>query len=135
MKSGNVQLLGVKEQLQENLSSNQIANTLDDLMFKFLELVVKNTNMLEYVVTELIIHIFTNARRKFSNVPTPELQDSLFSIIVCDNKDTKLKLLRELRIERTIYFKVLENFEGYAREYIKETSLSLTGNRVSPRIK
>lgn len=134
MKSSNTQLLGLTEDLQENLSSNQIAETLDDLMFKFMEKVILNTDYVEYVITELIIHIFTDARRKFSRTPKKELQDALFSFIVCSNKAMKPKLLRDLRLERTVYFKILENFTKLANEYIEELPACLKAGKPSDKI-
>lgn len=134
MKTSNSQLLGLKEQLPENLSSNQIAEILDDLLFKFMEKVIINTDYMEYVITELIIHVFTDARRKFSRADKKEFKETLFSLIVCNNKQMKIKLLRELRLERTIYFKILENFTKLANEYLEELPACLKAGKPSEKI-
>jgi len=132
MRSANSSLFSVTEQLQDNYSSSQLAETLDDLLFKFLDLLLKNTTILEYTLVELLVHICTNSRRKFSNVEVNDLQDTMFSFIVCEEKN--LKTLREMRLERTIYFKLLEDFEAIARVYLDEVASSLKGKTRSPKI-
>lgn len=127
MRSANVSLLAVKEQIQSNPSSNQLIETLDDLMFEFLSRVVLSTDYIEYTLCELSVHIFTNARRKFSAIAPSELKDFIFSFIVCNNKTEKLKILRSMRLERTVYFEILKNFEKFAVNYINESEIVLNG--------
>lgn len=127
MRSANVSLLAVKEQIASNPSSNQLIETLNDLMFEFLQKVIVNTDYVEYAAAELAVHIFTNARRKFSAVNPSELKDALFSFIVCRNKQEKIKILRDLRLERTIYFKIIEDFENLSKRYIDECEVVLKG--------
>jgi hypothetical protein len=117
MVSANTALLKVKEQLNENLSSVQIARTLDTLIFKSLTSLIQHTNHLEYVSVELLYHIFHNMRRKFSNKPHDELRDALFSFIVNKKKTGKAVEIRRLGLERSIYFKILRSFETDARIY------------------
>lgn len=108
-----------KERLQENLSSEQIANTLDTLLFRALRPVVLYTNHLEQTLAELLPFIVSNARRKFSNKPQEVLIDTVFSVIVGTNKKAKLKLLRELRLERTVYFNCFNSLEAIYKAYMQ----------------
>lgn len=125
MRSGNVQLLALKEQIETNLSSHCLAQTLDDLIFKFIDIAVKDTTFVESAIVELIVHVFTDSRRKLSTIPKQELQDQLFSFIVCEKPDKKQKLLRDARIERSVYFRILEIFIKISDEYLQELPKSL----------
>jgi hypothetical protein len=125
MISANTALLKVKEQLQENLSSVQIARTLDSLIFKSLGSMIQHTDHIEYVLVELLYHIFHNMRRKFSNKPHDELRDALFSLIVNKKKTGKVAEIRRLGLERSIYFKILRSFEIDAQTYITDMEQAL----------
>lgn len=120
MRSSNVQLLAVKEQIETNLSSHCLAQTLDDLIFRFIDIAIRDTLFVESAIVELIVHVFTDSRRKLSTIPKQELQDQLFSFIVCEKPEHKTKLLRDARIERSVYFRILEIFIRISEEYMQE---------------
>jgi len=117
MSKADFDIIHFKERLQENLSSEQIADTLDTLLFRALRPIVLHTDYLEQTLAELLPFIASNARRKFSNKSQPELIDTLFSVIVGTNKKAKLKKLRELRLERTVYFHCFNTLEHILDEY------------------
>lgn len=134
MRSGNVQLLAVKEQIETNLSSHCLAQTLDDLIFRFMEIAIRDTTFVESTIVELIVHVFTDSRRKLSTVPKQELQDQLFSFIVSEKPDKKQKLLRDARIERSVYFRILEIFIKIAEEYLTELPKALATLEPTPKM-
>ena len=104
-------LLQVNERLSENLSSLQIADVLDELLFNAMEPVVEGTNILESILVEVLPFTATNARRKFSSLEShQDFIDHLFSFMVV-NKKHKMKLIKQARMERTLYFKALDIFE------------------------
>lgn len=123
--TGNYQLLALNETISENLSSVQIAETLDDLIFKALTPLIKNSNYIEYAILELMPHIFLNQRRKFSNKEPETLKDAIFSFIMSDDKEAKTKLLRKQTLERTVYFTILSSFEKDAKAYLESVRLRL----------
>jgi hypothetical protein len=125
MISSNFQLLKIKEKIEENLAGNQIAKTLDDLLFNCLKPIIFNTNFMEYVLVELLPHIFLNQRRKFSNKSLDDLRDAIFSFIMTDNDEEKMKLLRKQGLERSIYIAALQTFEVSAQQYLEETETQL----------
>lgn len=110
MRNPDLALLQITERLAENLSSSQIASTLDELILRALSPLV-GFNLLETVLVEILPFTATNARRKFSALSQNDFVDKLFSVIVVDNKKQKLQLLREIRMERTLYFTTLSMFE------------------------
>jgi hypothetical protein len=134
MRSGNVQILAVEEDIKTNYSSHCLAQTLDDLIFKFIEIAVSNTTFVEAAIVELIVHVFTDSRRKLSKMPKQDLQNQLFSFIVCEKQPSKLKLLRDARIERSIYFKILKIFMRISEEYINEVPNSLKSLKPTDKI-
>ena len=138
VRDSNIQLLALKETIQTNPSSNQLIQTLDDLMMKALELITMETRYLHYAFVELLPHVLTNARRKLSAIPPQERADILFSFIVSDHKPSKVQLIKDLRLERTIYFKVLEDLDPVFKEYIAKLPKALkTGDyrEIGPLVK
>lgn len=132
MISANTALLSLKEKLQENLSSVQIARTLDGLLFKALTPLVQHSNYLEYTMVELLYHIFHNMRRKFSNRTHDDLRDSLFTLIVTKRKTGKTAEMRRLGLERSIYFKVLLTFEKDAQLYVDDMPKAMAAGQKTP---
>ena len=125
MHNANYQLLKVKEQISENLSSVQIANILDDLIMRCLKPLVKNTKYLEYSLLELLPYIFLNQRRKLSNRPTEDLRNDIFTFIMIDDFDEKIKILKRLRLERSVYLTVLSSVEEVSKKYLEEINSNL----------
>jgi hypothetical protein len=118
-------LLKIKEKISGNPSSVQIAKTLDELLFKCVEPVIRNTHYMEYVLVELLPHVFMNQRRKFSNKPLDQLRDAIFTIIMTDNIEEKCILLKKQGLERNIYFTAFSYLEKYALEYLAEINTQL----------
>lgn len=134
--TGNYQLLRINEQITENLSSVQIAGTLDDLIFNALTPLIRNSNYLEYVILELLPHIFLNQRRSFSKRNSgTSLKDSIFSFIMADDKEEKIKLLRKQNLERTVYFEALKQFEKAGKVYLDTVKTRLHDPKIKTNAK
>ena len=128
--SGNTQLLRLEEDLKENLSSVQIAKTLDDLIFKAIDPLIRNSKFVEYTILELLPHVFLNKRRKFSSKKVEDFRDALFSFIMSDNTDEKIALLRKQTLERTVYFALLDRFNRDAIRYLDAVQQKIRGKNI-----
>jgi len=112
-------LLSLKERLSENLSSAQLADTLDDLIFAALKPIMLATDHIEQTLAEMLPFVASNGRRKFAVMAQADLVNALFSVINGTDKKEKLKLLRSVRLERTIHFSCLKSFELLAGRHTK----------------
>lgn len=111
------QLLQLQEKLKDNLSSAQIAGTLDELLMRALNPLIQNTQFVEYFLADVLPYSVYNSRRKLSNVPIQKFHDMLMSVVVSPRKDEKLATLRKMRMERTIYFMILKTFKVLATQH------------------
>lgn len=123
--SSSITLLKIQEQLTENYSSPQIIKTLDNLLFNALQPLMLNSDFVDYVLVELLPHVFLNQRRKFSNVLFQELRDNLFSVVMIEDRVEKIKLLRKQNLERSVFFALLVAVEKQALLYLAETNKQL----------
>jgi hypothetical protein len=119
-------LLTVKEKISYNPSSVQIADTLDYLIFKAIKPVIYNTHYVEKTLVEIISFVAVNGRRKLSKISQQELTDMLFTIIVSNNNDEKYNLLKKIRLERSVYFMLLDSLHRLGDIYIKSFIVTKT---------
>jgi len=110
-------LLAVKERLQHNLGGNQIASIIDTLLLAAVRPIVYNTNYIDHLMAELFTPVFTNRRRKYSNVERAEFIDKLFTYVVTPSKHNKKNILSMLRLERNILFDALSDFFTKTKNY------------------
>jgi hypothetical protein len=111
------ELLSFKERLDSNYSSDQLSETLDDLIFKALRPIFFTTDHVQQTLVEMLPFVASNARRKFTNMPRGEFVDSLFTVITGHNKEANFKLLRKIRLERTVFFACIASFDNITADY------------------
>lgn len=103
-------LLSIKERLNMNLSGNQIAAILDTLLVGAAYPVLESSDFIECAIAELLTPIFSNGRRKYSNVERSDFLNKMFTLVVIPSKRRKKVLLSEIRIERNVLFDTLSEF-------------------------
>jgi len=105
-------LLSFRERINENLSSGQLADILDDLLFNALRPIFFNTDHVEQTLIEMLPFVASNARRKFTNMPREDFVDTLFTIVASHDKEAKFVMLRKIGLERTVYISCLKSFDA-----------------------
>ncbi len=120
------QLLQLQEKIKDNLSSAQIAGTLDELLMRAMAPLIDHTMFIEWFFADVLPYAVYNSRRKLSNVPTQKFHDMMLSVIVAVPKTEKLATLRKMRMERTIYFMALKAFHDLATAYLSAMEQGLT---------
>jgi len=110
-------LLNIKEQLNYNLSGSQIVAVLDTLLMSAVTPILENTNFVENTIAELFTSIYSNNRRKYSNVERTDFICKLFTMLATPSKVRKKLLLTELRLERNVWFDMLAEFFKRTKEY------------------
>lgn len=109
----------VDKQIQDNLSSSQIAEILNHLLFQALKPIMMETNLVECVLASLLNTIYSDHRRKLSTLPKSELVDLVFTILSTPDKDRKWELVKRLRLERSIWFNTIELFNRRCESYLR----------------
>ncbi len=100
-----------------NLSGEQIEYILDTLILNAIVPMMRYTSIVEDTLAESIHLISANQKRKLAIVEGEQLISALFSVVVSDNLDQKVAILKELQLERSIYFRIFEIFTANFNQY------------------
>jgi len=123
------EILDVKETLKENLSGEQIEVVLDELIHDPIKNLIKCTTLVEDMLSEAIALVAANQKRKLASIGGAALVSSLFSIIVSKNVEFRAYAIKELQLERSIYFHLFKIFNAALDGYIKYSLLFLEATK------
>lgn len=107
----------VDKQIDENMSSEQIAGVLDHLLFQALKPVLFETDLVECVLASIINPIYSDHRRKFSTLPKADLVNLVFGVLTTPTKQNKWELILKSRLERSVWFQIIDLFHKRCRTY------------------
>lgn len=111
-------VLSVSESLDVNYTSSQLLSVLDNALFYAVEAIIRNTNWMNLVLSNVITWYSENARRKISSMATKdEVYGTLISVILSTDPDYKIEKLKELQLERSLWFKSVRMFTINCPEY------------------
>lgn len=112
-------VLSIKESLDTNYTSNQLLSVLDVSLFYAVEAILRNTNWMNLILSNVITWYCDNTRRKISS--TAENRDEVFStlisVILSTDVDYKLERLKSLQLERSLWFKSCKMFISNCPEH------------------
>lgn len=133
----NKNILAIKEQLKDNLSSNQISQILDKFLYSALQPIVFYSNYAESFLINIIYQIYNDHRRKFSILTKEELINNIYITIASEDKNIKWKYILNMRLERTIWQNVVysfiekcKNYDLYERKYINSKNKIKWNNKL-----
>ena len=119
------QLLSVPEEIDENLSSNQIIEILDYLLYEALYPMLVATNRSQEWLAEMMPLISFDSRRKLSGQPKEKSLDLLFKAAFSNDPKFTLRTIKRLRLERRFVVVFLERLHGKAGSYLENHRQSL----------
>lgn len=118
MNSTHSNLLGLKEKITTNLSGEQITYVLDTFLNRAIKPIIHNTYFMDRYIAELLPFVISNARRKLSfNLTNVKLAEHLFSFLTADSSKYKYKYYVDAKLERSITFSALFEFERLTLGY------------------
>lgn len=104
-------VLSVTETLDVNYTSSQLLSVLDNALFSAVESIIRNTDWMNLVLSNVITWYSENARRKISSTATKdEVYSTLISVILSSDIDYKIEKLKALQLERSLWFKSVKMF-------------------------
>lgn len=114
------------------LTGAQTAEVLDILLHRALQPIFLSSNCMKIPLAQISYQITLNQRRKFSSLPTSELQPKLYSLFLSNNKDS-FDLFVECKLQRDIKFKMLNwyldskdiqnSVDSSCREYVYDNAI------------
>lgn len=110
-------VLGLVEQLNENLTGGQIEAVLDSLILAPIKLIIKHTTLVERMFAEMLPLVVSNTRRRIGFHDNQQTIDLLFSFLMDRDINRRVKLFAEMRLERTVPFHIITLFESLVKDY------------------
>jgi hypothetical protein len=112
-----------KAALTHNLTGGQIQSVLDDLIYNSLAPLVKSSDVFDIQIVYLLGVTARNRKRKLSALPREEFITSLCHCLITDDRDKKIHVLTNSKIERGFVYNFVVNFlkevAGYTDLYRK----------------
>ncbi len=108
---------GVDEHIKGNYSSQQLIQVLDDLIIRTITPIIETTNYVDQVISNLITWYSENSRRKISIIPKDKLLLLFMMYLATDDPRLKLRVLKRCRLERSIFFTIIDNWLSIVKGY------------------
>lgn len=110
-------LKSLKEQIQTNLTSYQYLSVLDDLLFRAIQPLIETTRFVEVFMAQMLGWQTINPKRKTCGVGRHAFSASLTLFLLSDSPKQKLKILRKMRLDRSMLFEILRRWFELASEF------------------
>jgi hypothetical protein len=125
----------VKERLAGNYSTEQLLDTLDELLMRGMEPIIGSTNFLDSRIICIATWYSTNQRRKLSPMEKGHFIASSIAYMLADTR-TKMRIYRKMSIERNLSVMLMEQWLKLAGECVNLELRQLTGfkNDIQDRI-
>ena len=108
----------VNARLTDNLTGGQIQEVLDALIHNAVSPIVRESNSFDLQVGYVLSQTSRNKKRKLSSLPREASIDTMCQFLVADDKDTKVKLISAMRLERGFIY-------NFVVKFLKETGCYL----------
>ncbi len=112
-----------KAKLTHNLTGGQIQEVLDFLIYSSLTPLVRSSDVFDVQIVYLLASTARNRKRKLSALPRDEFITSLCQCLIADDREKKMHILTNSKIERGFVYNFVVNFlketKGYNDLYRK----------------
>ena len=110
---------------KENLSSYQIADILDNLLFEALRPLVEHTQIVSHWLAEMLPLIISDGRRRVSTLPQDKLINLVFIAIMTTDPVRQLALIQQMRLERNQIFYLVGRVQEISNSYLADMLIVL----------
>lgn len=114
MKEVGVAEVSANADLTSNLTGGQIQEVLDFLIYESLAPLVKTSDVFDVQIVYLLGLTARNRKRKLSALPREDFMNSLCHCLISDDRDKKIHILTNSKIERGFVY-------NFVVEFLKET--------------
>lgn len=101
-----------------NLTGGQIQEVLDFLIYEALAPLVKTSDVFDVQIVYLLGLTAQNRKRKLSAMPREEFMNSLCHCLITDDRDKKIHILKNSKIERGFVYSFIVEFLKETEPYI-----------------
>lgn len=110
-------LKSLKEQISTNLTSYQYLSILDDLLFRGIYPIIESTRFVEVFMSQMLGWQTINPKRKTCGVGRHAFSARVTLFLLSDNPKQKLKILRKMRLDRSMLFEILRRWFELASDF------------------
>lgn len=110
-------LKGVKEKLPDNYSTEQLLDTLDELILRAVNSIIECSNFLDSRLVTIATWYSTNQRRKISPIDKGQFIASTVAYQLSDTR-TKARIYRKLGLERNLSIALIHLWLTTAKEIV-----------------
>ncbi len=105
----------------DSLTGGQIQNILDFLILESVAPIIRNSDVFDIQLVNLLAVTARNRKRKLSALPREEFIDELCQALAVNNRSRKVEIISQAKIERGFIYKFVVNFleqcKGYEKQY------------------
>lgn len=124
-------LKGITESIPENLTSYQYLSVLDHFLYKAMQPLVKNTKFVDAFLAQILGWQTQNPKRKTSGAGRQSFSANATLFFLVDDPKQKLKVLRGMRLDRSILFETIRRWLGQIPDYEELSSQIATPERMA----
>ena len=128
---GFARLKATKESIKENLTTYQYLSVMDDLLYRAVGPLVESTRFLDNYLAQILAWATQHPKRKISGVDRVKLGALITLFFLVEDGAKRLKIVRQMKLDRTILLEALRNWTRLAESYITSAKpdLLLAGRR------
>lgn len=118
-------LKAIKESISGNLTSYQYLSVLDDLLYRSVGPLVEHTRWLDNYLAQILAWAIQNPKRKICGVDRSKLGSLITLFFLSESGTRRLKLVRQMKLDRTILFEALRNWTRVSAPFITDVKPDL----------
>lgn len=108
-----------KERITDNWTSAQYSEVLDRLLYESIDPIIRSSNYVDQWIAAILSWYACDARRKISNVGRNKLLTLMMMFITSKDPETKILILRSMRLERNLLSGIVTNWRTFTSDYRK----------------
>jgi len=106
-----------KERITDNWTSAQYSEVLDRLLYESIDPIIRSSNYVDQWIAAILSWYACDARRKISNVGRNKLLTLMMLFITSKDPETKILILRSMRLERNLLSGIVTNWRTFTSDY------------------
>lgn len=109
-------LKSIQESIQVNLTSYQYLSVLDELLYRAVFPIIEGTRFIDVFLSQMLGWQTLNPKRKTSGLGRHAFSANTTLFLLSDNPKQKLKILKKMRLDRSMLFEILRRWTAIADE-------------------
>jgi hypothetical protein len=110
-------LKGIQESISNNLTSHQYLSVLDHFLYRSVQPLIQGTRFVDVFLAQVLAWQTQNPKRKTSGAGRHSFAANATLFFLCDDYKARLKILRNMRLDRAIIFETIRRWLAIVEQY------------------